>query len=154
MKKTNVPLDTKILEGKRLAECLRSKGVVNESQFARLHGISKNGTLIYQHRKGITAISLEAALSYSRGLGVPISDFSMRLAKQQDAIVKNSSANESISENAPAKAIPQIKSKRERHVEHIVGMLEQMSEDGIQQAIGAITILHTQHPRVAKQTQK
>lgn len=154
MKKTNVPLDTKILEGQRLAECLRSKGVINESQFARSHGISKNGTLIYQHRKGITAISLEAALSYSKGLGVPISDFSARLAKQQDAIVKNSSANETLSESAQLKSIPQIKSKRDRHIEQIVGMLEQMSEDGIQQAIGAITILHTQHPRAIKQTQK
>ncbi|WP_396190722.1 S24 family peptidase [Flavobacterium sp.] len=93
MKKTSVPLDVKIAEGKRLAACLIFAGISNEAQFARTAGISKSGALIYQHKKGITAISLDAALAYSKVLGVPISDFSERLAKQQESIVKTSAAS-------------------------------------------------------------
>lgn len=53
-----------------------------------------------------------------------------------------------------SKIVAKIKPKRDRHIDRVLAMLEQMSDDGIQQAIGAITILHSQHPRAVKQTQK
>lgn len=93
MKKTSVPLDIKLAEGKQLTACLEAAGIANEAQFARTAGVAKNGALIYQHKKGITAISLDAALAYSKALAIPVSAFSERLAKQQDSIVKTSAAS-------------------------------------------------------------
>ncbi len=154
MKKTNVPLDIKLTEGQKLADCLRAYGVQNETQFAREHGISKSGALVYQHRKGITAISMEAALAYSKGLGVPVSEFSTRLARQQEAIINSSLQNKDKTQSESVKVITPIKSKRDRHVDHIVSMLNEMSEEGIQQVIGAVTVIHGQHRISSRQTHK
>lgn len=86
MNKKTVPALTKISEGKKIEELLKAAGISNEAEFARSHGIGKNGTMVYQHRKGITAISLAAAMAYAKALGVPISAFSDRLEKQCVAI--------------------------------------------------------------------
>lgn len=62
----------------------------NREQMSVKFGIKGRGAIVYQHMKGVTPISMDAGIAYSKGIGVPLSAISKRLAieasKRSDAI--------------------------------------------------------------------
>lgn len=64
-------------EGKLLDALLGDR---NRAKFARDFGVPGGGSMISQNTSGHRPISLEGALAYSKGLAVPISAFSPRIA--------------------------------------------------------------------------
>lgn len=83
-------------EGQLLAALL---GDCNRSRFAREFGVPGGGSMISQNTSGNRPISLDGALAYSRGLGVPISAFSPRIAAQlQKAGVAAAASTGSVSD--------------------------------------------------------
>lgn len=75
-------------EGRLLSELLGDR---NRAQFARDFGVPGGGSMISQNVSGNRPISLDGAMAYARGLGVPISAFSPRIASQ---LKKASEAND------------------------------------------------------------
>jgi hypothetical protein len=65
-------------ESKKLAE--RFVGV-NRAAFAREFKVPGGADMVYQHVHGMRPISMEAAMSYARGFGVPLGEISPRQAK-------------------------------------------------------------------------
>jgi hypothetical protein len=74
-----VPAATKETEGRALAQLFAK---VNQAQFSRDHGVPGGASMVSQNISGNRPISMDAALVYSKGLGVDISEFSPRLAKK------------------------------------------------------------------------
>lgn len=66
-------------EARRLAQ--RFAGL-NQAKFARDHLVPGGASMVSQHIKGRRPISLEAALAYARGFGVPLEEISPRLSAQ------------------------------------------------------------------------
>lgn len=54
---------------------------VNQAKFASKNNVPGGASMVTQHIKGHRPISLEAAMAYARGFGVPLEDISPRLAK-------------------------------------------------------------------------
>lgn len=69
-------------EGKMLEELL---GSLNRTAFAKEFSVPGGGSMISQHVSGHRPISLKAAAAYARGLNVPVSRFSPRLAAEIEA---------------------------------------------------------------------
>lgn len=78
----NQPESTNEQEGARLAELLGDR---NRTAFAKEFDVPGGGSMISQHVSGHRPISLKAAAAYARGLGVPVSAFSPRLAAEIQA---------------------------------------------------------------------
>ena len=66
-------------EGELLAALLGGR---SRAKFAKDFNVPGGASMISQNTSGHRRISLDGALAYSRGLGVPISDFSPRIAAQ------------------------------------------------------------------------
>lgn len=79
-----VDMTTRHNEGTALGR-LFVKSIV-KARFAREHGGPGGASMINQHISGNRPINLEAAEAYSRGLQVPVSAFSPRLAAQIDQL--------------------------------------------------------------------
>jgi len=56
--------------------------VKNKAQFAREYGVPGGASMLSQHQSGHRPIGLDAAMAYARGLGVPLSEISPRLANR------------------------------------------------------------------------
>lgn len=65
-------------EGARLKELLGDR---NKAQFAKENHVPGGASMLSQHISGHRPISLNAAVAYARGLGVPVEAFSPRLAR-------------------------------------------------------------------------
>lgn len=78
-----VNLSTRQAEGAALGELL---GGINKAQFARQHKVPGGPSMLSQHISGHRPISMAAAKAYADGLGMPVSAFSPRLAKEIDAL--------------------------------------------------------------------
>ena len=78
-----VDLVTREAEGKALDELL---GTRVKAQFARQFKVPGGASMINQHISGHRPISAGAATIYATGLGVPVSAFSPRLAKEIDQL--------------------------------------------------------------------
>jgi len=55
-------------------------GIKNKAKFAKEHRIPGGASMLSQHESGHRPIGLDAAMAYAKGLGVPLSAISPRLA--------------------------------------------------------------------------
>lgn len=78
------PKDILILatEAENLGDKFRG---INQSEFAKNFKVPGGPSMISQHIKGLSPISLEAALAYSKGFGCPLEEISPRLAAKHSA---------------------------------------------------------------------
>lgn len=85
---------------------LFNKKVKNKAAFAREFKVPGGASMISQHLSGHRPMNIAAAAAYSRGLGIPIAEFSPRLAALVSAAQSSSPATaegaeaDSIDENA------------------------------------------------------
>lgn len=94
---------TKEDEGRALAKLMQG---VNQADFAKSNELPGGASMLSQHLSGHRPISLVAAGIYARGLGVPISSFSMRLA--QDAANLRAAEQSDVGERIEIKRIAQL----------------------------------------------
>lgn len=60
-------------DGERIEALLAGR---NQAAFAREHGIRGGGSMVTQHIKGHRPVSVEAAIAYAHGFGVPLESVS------------------------------------------------------------------------------
>lgn len=60
-------------------------GKVTKAVFARRYNLPGGASMLSQHLSGNRPMSLEAAMAYARGFGVPLSEISKRIADQVQA---------------------------------------------------------------------
>ena len=93
-------------DGQRLDRLLGDR---NRAEFARAHGIAGGGSMISQHVSGNRPISIEAAVGYSRGLGLPLEAISTEVAARvRDAAERLSPALAQPPATAPSTQPTQI----------------------------------------------
>lgn len=80
--KKNRPLEPWQKDDARRLDELFKKSGKKQLTFGLEHGIGTQG-LVSQFLKGRTALHLEAAVKFARGLGCSVADFSPKLAQQQ-----------------------------------------------------------------------
>jgi hypothetical protein len=107
-------------EAARLAE--RFVGV-NQAQFARTHLVPGGASMLSQHIKGRRPMTMEAAVAYARGFGVPLDSISPRLALQ----AREASLVTSTERIAKAKDVPTVPSAEEV-VARLADMLDAMGD--------------------------
>lgn len=72
-------------EAKRLHnrfDKLKTEKGIGQAEFARTFGLPGGASMLSQHIKGRRPISLESAVVYARGFGVPLDEISPRLAAE------------------------------------------------------------------------
>lgn len=63
-------------------------GTMTKAVFARRFGLPGGASMLSQHLSGNRPLSLEAAMAYARGFGVPLGDISRRVADQVRAAME------------------------------------------------------------------
>lgn len=82
---SNVPHTTKEAEASALKALFRERVTASQAAFGREYGIG-SGAMVWQYLNGNRPLSLVVALRFAKGLGVPIAEFSKRLAAEANVM--------------------------------------------------------------------
>lgn len=127
-------------EARRLDE--RMKAISNIAAFCREHGKPLSPAMIYQHRKGLKPISLDAAVVYARAFGCALDDISPRLAAMVAAVPIHSGAG------YPTAKITRLQTAEPSNMlEELTAMCDGINERGLAELIGAARVIAKNHPR-------
>lgn len=73
--------DWQIEDAKRLDSLFKAHARLNQTEFGARYGIGTQG-MVWQYLSGRRPLNIKAAEAFSRGLGLPVDDFSPTLAEQ------------------------------------------------------------------------
>lgn len=68
-------------ESRLLSDLFKQRADMSQRAFGEKHGIG-SGAMVWQYLKGNRPLNLKAACRFARGLGIPVQQFSPRLAKE------------------------------------------------------------------------
>src|SRR5690606_38620638 len=73
--------DWQIEDAERLDSLFKARARLNQTEFGARYGIGTQG-MVWQYLSGRRPLNIKAAESFSRGLGIPIDEFSPTIAGQ------------------------------------------------------------------------